>query len=98
MRRNQTLSQRAQTSVTAPRSCVSEGSSQTPARGCRFGTKTKSANSAAAQVAARVQRKISVGTPRTRCPADTARDDTRMAARHFTPDEANALLVEVRPV
>src|SRR5437867_1572615 len=52
MRRNQTLSQRAQTSVIAPRSWVSDGSSQRPARGWRFGTKTTNANSAAAQIAA----------------------------------------------
>ena len=59
MRRNQTLSQRAQTSVIAPRSCVSFGSSQTAARGWRFGTKTKNENSAADQIARRDQRKIS---------------------------------------
>jgi hypothetical protein len=33
--------------------------SHTSARGCRFGTKTNSEKSAAAQIAARVQRKIS---------------------------------------
>ena len=59
MRRNQTLSQRAQTSVIAPRSCVSSGSSQTAARGWRFGTKTKNENSAVNQIASRDQRKIS---------------------------------------
>ena len=53
------LSQRAQMSVTDPRSRVTEGSSQRAASGCRFGSKTRNAKSAAAQIAARLQRKIS---------------------------------------
>ena len=65
MRRNQTLSQRAQTSVTQPRSRVRVGSSQRAAFGCRFGSKTSQANSAPAQIAARLQRKIPIAGPLT---------------------------------
>ena len=38
---------------------MTDGSSQRAARGCGSGTKTKSEKTAAAQIAARVQRKIS---------------------------------------
>src|SRR6266446_1639650 len=60
MRRNQTLSQRAQTSIAYPRSCVSLGSSHRAACGWRFGSKTTKAKIAAAQIAARLQAKSSV--------------------------------------
>ena len=59
MRRKWTESQRAQTSVTAPRSCVSAGSSQRDAFGFRIGSSVRSAMSAASQIPARDQRKIS---------------------------------------
>jgi hypothetical protein len=60
MRRKWTESQRAQTSVTEPRSCVSAGSSQRAAFGFRSGSRVRRANSAAAQTASRDQTKISM--------------------------------------
>jgi hypothetical protein len=56
MRRKKTLSQRAQMSVNEPRSCVTDGSSHRAASGWRFGSKTRKAKNAAAQIAARLQR------------------------------------------
>ena len=122
MRRNQTLSQRAQMSVTQPRSRVSEGSSQRAASGWRFGSNTSHANSAAAQIAARLQTKMPTAGPRAAgaaappgacVPVSRASsagalepvdrrprglDHTRVAVNTFTPDEANALLEELRPL
>ena len=80
MRRNQTLSQRAQTSVTAPRSWVSVGSSQIAARGWRFGSNTSNENSAAAQIARRDQSEdLGRGIPRARQPHFAAGRPLRQA-------------------
>src|SRR5918992_1771893 len=84
MRRNQTLSQRAQTSTRSPRSRVSSGRSQRSASGCRFGSKRRKAATTAAQIAARLQRNRSRIRP--------------MAPRYFTLDEANAALAELGPL
>jgi hypothetical protein len=75
------LSQRAQTSVTQPRSRVSDGSSQRSARGCRFGSKTSQATSAAAQIAARLQRKISSAGPLAPPIRSSARRDLACGSR-----------------
>jgi hypothetical protein len=84
MRRNQTLSHRAQTSIRNPASRVSSGRSQRSTRGWRFGSKVRYAKTTAAQMAARLQRKTS-----------TIR---RMAPRYFTLEQANQAVEELRPV
>src|ERR671924_124359 len=75
IRRNQTESQRAQTSTRKPASFVSSGRSQRATRGWTFGSKVRYAPTTASQIAARLQRKTS-----------TIR---RMAPRYF-PLEAQA--------
>src|SRR5581483_4238712 len=102
MRRNQTLSQRAQMSVTQPRSRVSDGSSQRSARGWRPGSPPGSRRRSRAPNLWRggfaAPRGGQGQVPGRVDPCARAPDHSSMPDRVFTPEEANAALPELRPL